>query len=154
MTLHYYSLHLQQHELDEEKEEEEEEEEKMNTPHPLPQRLLHGISSILVASTAKIVLRIAPFLLPVEKQNSELEKMHKSAKSPNSVKESTFYTLKPPIESSLASRARKQITYLNGVSGNPKTSNPTNSKPYNFSKGELQTCMHVMGGWVHPVLGG
>jgi arginine utilization protein RocB len=68
MTLHYYSLHLQQHELDEEKEEEEEEEEKMNTPHPLPQRLLHGISSILVASTAKIVLQIAPFLLPVGKQ--------------------------------------------------------------------------------------
>jgi hypothetical protein len=63
MTLHYYSLHLQQHELD-----EEEEEEKMNTPHPLPQRLLHGISLILVASTAKIVLQIAPFLLPVEKQ--------------------------------------------------------------------------------------
>jgi hypothetical protein len=59
-------LHLQQHELDEEKEEEE--EEKMNTSHPLPQRLLHGISSILVASTAKIVLQIAPFLLPVEKQ--------------------------------------------------------------------------------------
>ncbi len=66
MTLHYYSLHLQQHELDEEKEEEE--EEKMNTPHPLPQRLQHGISSILVASTAKIVLQIAPFLLPVDKQ--------------------------------------------------------------------------------------
>ncbi len=127
MTLHYYSLHLQQHELDEEKEEEE--EEKMNTPHPLHQRLLYGISSILVASTAKIVLQIAPFLLLVEKQKLAAAKNAQIRKTTNSKKENTISKLKPPIESSLASRARKPITYLNGVSGNPKTSNPKNSKP-------------------------
>lgn len=69
------------------------------------------------------------FCCRLKNKNSELQKTHKSAKPQNDMKEGTIYTLKPPTESSVASRARKQITYLNGVSGNPKTSNPKNSKP-------------------------
>jgi hypothetical protein len=75
------------------------------------------------------VLQIAPFLLLVEKQKLAAAKNAQIRKTTNSKKENTISELKPPIESSLASRARKQITYLNGVSGNPKTSNPKNSKP-------------------------